>query len=71
VLPAAYLFTREDLLAVTGGIAAAIGIGAFAGQAVAVLLGSSDQGRRRRTAAGGLFGLMVMIGLIQLSASAG
>jgi hypothetical protein len=70
VLPVAFLLTREDLFSVTGGIAAAIAIGAFAGQALSVLLASSEQTRRRRTAIGGLFGLMVMIGLLQLSANA-
>jgi uncharacterized membrane protein YciS (DUF1049 family) len=70
VLPAALFFTREDLLAITGGIAAAIAVGAFAGQALAILFALSEPQRRRRTALGGLFGLGVMIGLILLSAKA-
>jgi hypothetical protein len=67
VLPVLLLFTREEVLSVTGGIAAAIAIGAFGGQAVAVLFSSPDHSRRRQTAVGGLIGLLAIIGLILLS----
>ena len=70
VLPVALFFTREELFAVTGGIAAAIAVGAFAGQALAVLSALPEPQRRRRTALGGFLGLGVMIGLILLSARA-
>ena len=67
VLPALFLFTREEVLSVTGGIAAAIAVGAFGGQAMAVLLSWPDHDRRRQTAVGGLIGLLAIIGLILLS----
>jgi hypothetical protein len=69
VLPVLFLFSREDLVSLTGGIAAAIAVGAFVGQAICVLLSSPEQSRRRYTAIGGLLGLGTMIGLILLSAS--
>jgi hypothetical protein len=69
VLPVAFLFTREDIYSGAGGMAAAIAIGAFAGQAISILLALPDQGRRRKTAIGGVFGLAIMIGLILLSAN--
>jgi hypothetical protein len=68
VLPASFLLTREDLFSAAGGLAAAIAIGAFAGQAISILLSLSEESRRRRTAFGGFFGLAVMIGLILFSA---
>jgi hypothetical protein len=46
VLPAALLFTREDLISDAGGFAAAIAIGAFLGQAVAVASALRDERRR-------------------------
>jgi hypothetical protein len=67
VLPAAFLFTREDLFSGAGGLAAAIAVGAFAGQAVSILLDLPDHARHRQTAFGGLFGFVVMIGLILFS----
>jgi hypothetical protein len=66
VLPVAFL-SPDGLLTGAGGFAAAIAIGAFFGQARAVLGSASDEDRRRNTAAGGLAGLMVMIGLILFS----
>jgi hypothetical protein len=68
VLPVSFLVTREDLFSVAGGLAAAIAIGAFAGQAFSILLSLPDDSRRRRTAFGGLLGLGVMIGLVLFSA---
>jgi hypothetical protein len=69
VLPVAFLFTREDLFSGAGGLAAAIAIGAFVGQALAIARSKPEARRRRETAASGLAGLIVMIGLILLSAS--
>jgi len=69
VLPVAFL-SPNGLLAGAGGLAAAIAIGAFFGQAIAILTASSDEDRRRRTAEGGFGGLLVMIGLILVSVSA-
>jgi hypothetical protein len=70
VLPVAFLLTPEDLFSGAGGIAAAIAIGAFAGQALAVVFSLPEHQRHRKTALGGLAGLLVMIGLILLSAKA-
>jgi FtsH-binding integral membrane protein len=69
VLPVAFLLTREDLISGAGGLAAAIAIGAFAGQAISILLSASELSRLRRTAIGGLLGVIVMSGLILLSAN--
>jgi hypothetical protein len=71
VLPAALLFTREDLFSGSGGIAAAIAIGAFLGQLGAVMASRSDEDRRLHTAIGGFIGFVVMIGLILFSVRAG
>jgi hypothetical protein len=68
VLPVAFL-SPSGLLTGAGGLAAAIAIGAFFGQVVAVLTSSSEEVRRRRTAEGGIGGLLVMIGLILVSLS--
>jgi hypothetical protein len=68
VLPVASL-TSEVLFSAAGGIAAAIAIGAFIGQAWSVLASDSEQRRRRLTAGGGLAGLIAIIGLILLSAN--
>jgi hypothetical protein len=68
VLPAAFI-SLDDLTSITGGLAAAIAIGAFIGQASVSLAPASDQRRRRRIAIGGSFGLIAMIGLIILSAT--
>jgi hypothetical protein len=70
VLPVLFLFTRDEVLSIAGGIAAAIAVGAFGGQAVAVLFSSSERSRRRQTAVGGLIGLLTIIGLILLSENA-
>lgn len=67
MLPVLFLFTREELLSLTAGIAAAIAVGAFGGQALAVLFSWPDHDRRKQTAAGGLIGLLAIIGLILLS----
>jgi hypothetical protein len=71
VLPVAYLFTREDLISDAGGFAAAIAIGAFLGQAVAVASALRDERRREIIAVGGFSGLLTMIGLILLSGKLG
>jgi hypothetical protein len=68
VLPVAFI-SQEVLLGATGGMAAAMAIGAFVGQAFSVLASLSEWSRRRKTAIGGLAGLLVMIGLILLSAN--
>ena len=67
MLPVAFLFTAEGLLSITGGLAAAIAVGAFMGQVFAVLGSSSEEVRRRRTALGGLAGAVVLIGLLLVS----
>jgi hypothetical protein len=67
VLPAVF-FTPQDLFTGAGGLAAAIAIGAFIGQALGTLRQAPDLERRHQTAVGGFFGLAVMIGLILLSA---
>jgi hypothetical protein len=69
VLPLAFL-SPDALFAGAGGIAAAIAIGGFAGQCLAIAKSRSDEGRRRGTAAGGFAGLVVMIGLILYSIGA-
>jgi hypothetical protein len=66
VLPVAFL-SPNGLLTGAGGLAAAIAIGAFFGQARAVFASSTEEDRRRSTAAGGLAGLAVIIGLILYS----
>jgi hypothetical protein len=71
VLPAALLFSSQDLFSGSGGIAAAIAIGAFLGQAVAVASALRDERRREFIAAGGFIGLLTMIGLILLSGKSG
>jgi hypothetical protein len=68
VLPAIFL-SPDELFSGAGGIAAAIAIGAFAGQALSVLTSVPEAARRRKTALGGLGGLIVMTGLIFLSAN--
>ena len=67
MLPAAFLFTPDELLSVAGGLAAAIAIGAFFGQVSAEFGGVSEERRRRRTVKGGLAGVGVVIGLILVS----
>jgi hypothetical protein len=67
VLPAAFLITPQGLISVAGGLAAAMAIGAFLGQVGAVLMSAAEDGRRLRTAEGGLAGLIVMIGLLLFS----
>jgi hypothetical protein len=66
VLPVAF-YSPTALFLGAGGFAAAIAIGAFFGQVIAVLTSDSDEGRRRRTAEAGLGGLIVLIGLILAS----
>lgn len=66
MLPAV-LISPTNLFAAAGGIAAAIAIGGFAGQAIAILRSASEAGRHRVTAIGGLAGLIAIIGLILYS----
>jgi hypothetical protein len=70
VLPAAFISTQE-LTSAVGGVAAAIAIGAFLGQTLAVVVSMSDRQRREVIAAGGVTGLFLMIGFILLSAKWG
>jgi hypothetical protein len=70
VLPAAF-FSVQDLTSIAGGLAAAIAIGAFIGQALAIAAALSDVERREAIAIGGFFGLLAMIGLILSSAKWG
>jgi hypothetical protein len=67
MVPPAFFPTPDELFSGAGGIAAAIAIGAFIGQALSVLATTSEQRRYRHTALGGLAGLLTMIGLILLS----
>jgi predicted tellurium resistance membrane protein TerC len=69
VLPAALLFTPESLFSATGGLAAAIAVGAFFGQVSAIANSAVDEDRRRKTALGGLAGAIVLIGLLLASIS--
>jgi hypothetical protein len=57
----------ETLLSGAGGFAAAIAIGGFLGQGLAIVRTVSDEERRRETAVGGFAGLVTMIGLILFS----
>jgi urea transporter len=66
VLPVAFLSPAE-LFTGAGGLAAAIAVGGFLGQVIAIALPASDQERREITAFGGCFGFLAMIGLIALS----
>jgi hypothetical protein len=70
VLPAAFI-SISNLTSVAGGIAAAIAVGGFIGQALAVVVAASDSERREAIALGGFTGLLAMIGLILLSAKLG
>jgi hypothetical protein len=65
VLPAVVVIS--EITSDVGGIAAAIAIGAFIGQARPSALRASTEKRRRHTAAGGFSGMAVMIGLILYS----
>jgi hypothetical protein len=67
VLPAAFA-SAQLLISLSGGLAAAIAIGAFIGQALTSFGRDSDLKRRRDTAVGGFCGLAVMIGILLLSA---
>jgi hypothetical protein len=70
VLPVAF-FSINDLTSLVGGLAAAIAIGAFGGQALDTLRPRSELRRRRFIALGGFIGLMGMIGLFLVSAKSG
>jgi ABC-type arginine transport system permease subunit len=70
VLSAAFI-SLQDLTSAAGGLAAAIAIGAFIGQVLAVAVAAADEGRREAIAIGGLIGLLAMIGLILYSAKWG
>jgi hypothetical protein len=65
VLPVASI--TGDLTSIVGGLAAAMAIGAFIGQAWASFLPMTEVERRRFIAVGGLAGLMAMSGLFLLS----
>jgi H+/Cl- antiporter ClcA len=65
VLPAASI--TGDLASIMGGLAAAMAIGAFIGQAWASFLPMTEVERRRFIAVGGLAGLAAMSGLFLLS----
>jgi hypothetical protein len=67
VLSDAFLYTPQDLVSATGGLAAAIAIGAFVGQVSAIGRRLSEGDRRRRVALGGLAGAAVLIGLFLVS----
>jgi hypothetical protein len=71
VLPAALLFATEDLISGAGGFAAAIAIGAFLGQVIAVVGAFGNVRRREAIAVGGIIGLVTMTGLILLSGKSG
>jgi hypothetical protein len=64
VLPVA--FASSELVSFTGGVAAAMAIGAFIGQSRPRSIAAPEEVRRRNTAVGGLIGIAVMIGLILL-----
>jgi hypothetical protein len=66
MLPAAFS-SVSTLTSIAGGLAAAIAVGAFIGQAYAGLRPMSEQERRRFTAVGGLIGLGLIIGLFLYS----
>jgi len=68
VVLSALPFTPQDLVSGAGGIAAAIAIGAFIGQAFTGFRPASEQKRRRDIAIGGLTGLALLIGLFLWSA---
>jgi hypothetical protein len=66
MLPAAFA-SASRLTSIAGGLAAAIAVGAFIGQAYAGFRPMSEQRRRRFTAIGGLIGLGLIIGLFLCS----
>ena len=67
MLPVAFV-SVQNLTSLTGGLAAAIAVGAFIGQVLSVAMSSTEGARREAIATGGLIGLLVMIGLILYSA---
>jgi hypothetical protein len=70
VLPAV-LISPTNLFAGAGGIAAAIAIGGFVGQTLAIVRTVSETRRRKETAFGGFAALITVIGLILYSKSGG
>jgi hypothetical protein len=66
VLPVSFL-SISDLASITGGLAAAIAIGAFIGQAFSLIRPTTDLERRRFIAMGGFLGLAALIGLFLFS----
>jgi hypothetical protein len=66
VLPAV-LSSQQDLFSLAGGVAAAIAVGAFIGQARSGFRPLTEQERRRDIAIGGFCGLAALIALILLS----
>lgn len=67
MLPAAFT-SVNDLTSFVGGLAAAIAVGAFIGQALETINPGSDLRRRRFIAIGDFTGFLVLIGLILFSA---
>ncbi len=65
MLPAVILIS--EITSDVGGVAAALAIGAFAGQAHPSAMKGSTVQRRRYTAVGGFIGMAAMIGIILLS----
>jgi hypothetical protein len=70
VLPVAFI-KSDTATSITGGLAAAIAVGAFIGQALAVAASATEDERREAIALGGSIGFLAMIGLILLSAKLG
>ena len=70
MLPAAFI-SLGNLTSTVGGLAAAIAIGAFIGQALSVTQSATDDQRREAIAMSGLIGFFAMIGLILLSVKSG
>jgi hypothetical protein len=66
VLPVAFS-SVSDLTSITGGMAAAIAIGAFIGQSLSLVRPMTELERRRYTALGGFLGLAALIGLFLFS----
>jgi hypothetical protein len=62
VLPVAFL--TSELISAVGGVAAAMAIGVFLGQALPSSIKGSDEVRRRNTAVAGSIAGTVMSGLI-------
>lgn len=66
MLPVAFL-SVSDLTSITGGLAAAIAIGAFIGQSLSLFRPTTELERRRYIAIGGFLGLAFLIALFLFS----